>query len=276
VEWTDILRCPKTGQPLHFDEAASVLRAEDSDVTHPVIGGIIDFCPQAHDRVSASYDKVAARYDPGVTASTVGAKILGRIIWGRASDRDPMERVLSLLPDRFDGVLLDVPVGTGVFTAPLYRRYPGATILGVDCSMSMLRRAQARFQEQGVHNVHLLKADAAHLPVRDAAVDLGLSMNGWHAFADKQRTSAEMQRVLRREGTLIACGYVRGARWLSDWCVRHFGIRGGYFTPPFVTEEELAEQFRGFTMTHQGCDQAIAWFEAVKEGAGVAANTAEG
>jgi len=222
VELTDILQCPKTGQSLHFDEAASILRGEDSRVTYPVIGGIVDFCPHAHDRISAAYDKTAARYDPGITASTVRAKILGRIIWGRAGDRDPMEEVLSLLPDRFEGVLLDVPVGTGVFTAPLYRRYPEATIIGVDCSMNMLRRAQAHFQEQGVRNVHLLKADAAHLPVRDAAVDTVLSMNGWHAFADKQRATAQMHRVLREEGVLIACGYVQGARRLSDWFVRHY------------------------------------------------------
>ncbi len=267
MDLTDILRCPKTGQSLHFDEAASILRTEDSDVTYPVIGGIIDLCPQAHDRVSASYDKVAARYDPGITASTVRAKILGRIIWGRASDRDPMEKVLSLLPDRFDGVLLDVPVGTGVFTAPLYRRYPEATIIGVDCSMSMLRRAQARFQEQGVHNVHLLKADAAHLPVRDATADLVLSMNGWHAFANKQRAIAEMRRALRQKGTLIACGYVRGARRLSDWFVRHCGVRNGFFTAPFFAADDLARQFQGFTITRQASDQSIAWFEAVKEGA---------
>ncbi len=176
-----------------------------------------------------------------------------------------MKEVLSLLPDSFHGVLLDVPVGTGVFTASLYRRYPDATIIGVDCSPNMLRQAQARFREEGLSNVHLLKADAAHLPVRDAAVDLVLSMNGWHAFADKQRTSAEMRRVLRREGTLIACGYVQGARRLSDWFVRNFGVRNGYFTPPFFTENELAEQFRDFTMTQRGCNQAIAWFEAVKQ-----------
>jgi len=265
VELTDILQCPKTGQPLHFDEAALILRAEDSDVTYPVIGGIVDFCPDAHDRISASYDKVAARYDPGITAATVAAKVVGRIIWGRASDRDPMEKVLSLLPDRFDGVLLDVPVGTGVFTAPLYRRYPEATIIGVDCSMSMLRRAQARFQEQGVHNVHLLKADAANLPMRDAGADILLSMNGWHAFAHKQRAAAEMHRVLRKEGTLIACGYVQGGRRRSDWFVRHFGVRNGFFTPPFFAADDLAEQFRGFTMTQQGCDQSIAWFEALKQ-----------
>jgi ubiquinone/menaquinone biosynthesis C-methylase UbiE len=260
----DLLRCPQTGQPLHFDEAASVLRGEAFDGTCPVIDGIVDFCPQAHDRIVASYDRVAARYDPGIAASTLRAKVLGRIIWGRACDRDPMEKVLSLLPDRFDGVLLDVPVGTGVFTAPLYRRYPEATIVGVDCSLNMLRKAQARFREQGILNVHLLKADAAHLPLRDAAVDLVLSMNGWHAFADKQRMTAEMRRVLRREGTLVACGYVRGARWLSDWFVRHFGVRNGYFTPPFWTAADLAPQFQDFTMARQGNDKSIAWFEAAK------------
>lgn len=236
-------------------------------MAYPVFDGIADFCPQVHDRVSASYDKVAARYDPDITAATLRAKVLGRIIWGRASDRDPMEEVLSLLPDRFDGVLLDVPVGTAVITAPLYGRYPQATILGVDCSMNMLRRAQIRLRQQGVPNIHLLKADAASLPVRDASVDIILSMNGWHAFADKERTTAEMRRVLRREGTLIACGYVQGARWLSDWFVRHCGVRHGFFTPPFWTAEDLAAQFRGFTISRHGSDKSVAWFEAVKTGA---------
>ena len=266
MELTDLLRCPKTGQPLHFDEAASILRGEDSHVAYSVFDGIADFCPQVQDRVWASYDKVAARYDPGITAATLRARVLGRIIWGRASDRDQMKEVLSLLPDRFDGVLLDVPVGTGVFTASLYRRYPQATILGIDCSMNMLRRAHARLQEQGVPNVHLLKADAARLPVRDAAVDLVLSMNGWHAFADKQRTTAEMQRVLRPGGTLIACGYVRGARWLSDWFVRHFGVRNGFFTPPFWTAEDLALQFQNSTIARRGSEGSVAWFEAAKQG----------
>jgi len=234
-------------------------------VTYPMIDGIVDFCPPGQDKIAASYDKVAPRYDP--TASTLPAKVLGWIIWGRANDCDPMEQVLALLPDSFHGVLLDVPVGTGVFTASLYHRYPDATIVGVDCSLNMLRKAQACFQEHDVRNVHLLKADAARLPVRDAAVDLILSMNGWHAFADKGGAIAEMKRVLPTGGKLIACGYVKGARRRSDWFVRHFGVRHGYFTPPFFTGDELAEQFRGFTMTQQGCDQYIAWFEAVKTGA---------
>ncbi len=257
MELTDLLRCPKTGQPLHFDEAASILRGETSDVTYPVIDGIVDFCPQAHDRVTASYDKVAARYDPCITASTLRAKVVGRIIWGRASDRDPMEEVLSLLPDRFDGVLLDVPVGRGCSPPPSTAATRQATIIGVDCSMNMLRKAQARFQEQGVRNVHLLKADAANLPLRDAGVDIVLSMNGWHAFTDKQRTTAEMRRVLRREGTVIACGYVQGARWLSDWFVRRCGVRHGFFTPPFWAAEDLVRQFQDFTITRKGATNPL-------------------
>lgn len=264
--WTDILRCPKTGNRLCIDQTSSIARVDRANATYSIVDGIVDFCPESQDRIAASYDKVAKRYDPGITASTLRSKVLDRIIWGRAGDLDPMEEVLSLLPSRFDGVLLDVPVGTGVFTAPLYRRYPNATIIGVDCSMNMLRKAKIHFRQQGANNVHLLKADAAHLPLRDATADLVVSMNGWHAFADKHGTVAEMKRVLSADGKLIACGYIQGARRRSDWFVRHFGVRHGYFTPPFFTADEIPERFDGFTLARRGCDQSIAWFEAVQQG----------
>jgi SAM-dependent methyltransferase len=265
VAQTEILRCPKTGQPLHFDEAASVLRGEQPEVNYPVIDGIADFCSGVQDRVSASYDRAAARYDPCITGSTLSTKIVGRIIWGRAGDRDPMDKVLSLLPNRFDGVLLDVPVGTGVFTAPVYRRYPQATIVAVDCSLNMLRRAKTRFQEQGVNNIHLLKADAANLPVGDGTVDMLVCMNGWHAFADKPGTIAELRRVLRKGGVLIACGYVRGGRRVSDGFVNCFGVRKGFFTSPFFTFDDLDRRFEGLAITNKGRDTSIAWLEAIKK-----------
>ena len=265
--WTDILRCPKTGGRLHPDQMGSTLRVEHADVTYSVIDGIVDFCPEPGDRIATAYDRVVPRYDAYMLSSTTPMKVLGRIVWGFASDCDPVGKALALLPGQFDGVLLDVPVGTGVFTASLYRCYPSATIIGVDISMNMLRKAKARFREQGVENVHLIKADAAHLPVDETAADMVLSMNGWHAFVDKQGTAAEMHRVLRKEGTLIACGYVQGARRLSDWFVRHFGVRNGFFTPPFFTTGDLAQHFKGFMFVRQDNDRSMAWFEALKQGA---------
>jgi SAM-dependent methyltransferase len=272
VDWIDILQCPETGNSLQLDEAASLVRVKCSDVTYPLIDGVIDFCPKTHTKISASYDKVASRYDPYITASSLVMKVLSWIVWGSADDRDLMAEVSSNLPNSFDGVLLDVPAGTGVFTADLYSRWPKATIVAVDCSMGMLRKAQARFQEHGLSNVRLLKADAANLPVRDAAVDIVLSMNGWHAFADKQGTTAQIQRVLRQDGTLIACGYVKGAHRRSDWFVRHFGVRNGFFTPPFFRADELARQYDGFRFTRQGSNKSIAWFEAVSKGENVGAS----
>ncbi len=99
-----------------------------------------------------------------------------------------------------------------------------------------------------------------------AYADMVLSMNGWHAFADKRRAVAEMERVLPPGGRLITCGYVKGGRRRSDWFVRHFGARHGYFTPPFFTPDDIARQFEGFTILRQGSEGSFAWFAAAKKG----------
>ena len=40
-------------------------------------------------------DKVAPRYDSRIVPSTIRTKMIGMLVWGRASDRDPMEVVLA-------------------------------------------------------------------------------------------------------------------------------------------------------------------------------------
>ena len=91
-------------------------------------------------------------------------------------------------------------------------------------------------------------------------------MNGLHAFADKQCSIAEMRRVIRKQGKLIACCYVKGVRRLSDWFVRHFGVRRGFFKPPFFHVDDIASQLEGFTIGRQGNAESLAYFEAVSKG----------
>jgi len=262
---TDILRCPETGKKLRFDNGDTIVRAENSDLEYPVVDGIINFCPGAADKVSKAYDKIADRYDATLTRPRMLTRICNTVVWGFSDDNTYADTVLSYLPSDFDGILLDVPVGTGVFTSPFYAKFPKATIIGIDLSMSILRKARERFERDGLTNVYLLRADAAKLPLRDASVDLVLSMNGWHVFTDKQRAVAEIGRVLRKQGTLIACGYIKGARKLSDWFVRHFGARNGFINPPFFELDDIASQFKGFTIIRQADVKSIAYFEAVKE-----------
>jgi ubiquinone/menaquinone biosynthesis C-methylase UbiE len=267
MELTDILVCPKSGNSLRFDNDDSVVRVEGCDAVYPVIDGVIDFCDPEPDRISASYNKIAYRYDAYITNSTLFMKICNRIVWGTTDDTSYyMDTFLSNLPTEFDGVLLDVPVGTGVFTSSLYARYPNATIIGVDSSMGMLQEAKNRFDKEGLKNIRLIRADATYLPVRDGVVDLVLFMNGLHVFPDKRGAIAEMGRVLRKQGMLAACGYVKGFSKRSDWVVRHFLRRTGCFNPPFFTLDDLAEQLVGFTISRQGNLESFVYFEAINEG----------
>ena len=266
MELTDIIRCPETGKKLRFDEGNTIVHAEDSNIEYPVVDGIVDFCHGAADKVSTAYDKIADRYDSVLTPRPrMLTRICNTVVWGFSDDNTYADTVLSYLPSNFDGILLDLPVGTGVFTSPFYAKFPKATIIGIDLSMGILRKARERFEREGLRNVCLLRADAAKLPLRNDAVDLVLSMNGWHAFANKQRAIAEIGRVLRKQGTLIACGYIRGARKLSDWFVKHFGARNAFLNPPFFRLDEIASQFKGFTIIRQADIKSIAYFEAVKE-----------
>jgi len=145
MELTEILRCPKTGNRLRFRDVDSVVHVEDSDVTYPVVDGIVDFCGEARDAVSASYDAVAPRYDSLVTSPSILMRFCNMIVWGPGDDREYADTVLSLLPSRFDGVLLDVPVGTGVFTCSLYAGFPDATIIAVDSSWACCSRPRIVF-----------------------------------------------------------------------------------------------------------------------------------
>ena len=266
MELTDILRCPQTGDELQFGDCGSVVYVEHSDVTYPVVDGIIDFCPGAADKVSAAYDKIANCYDAILTRPRMLTRICNTVVWGLSDDNTYADMVLSYLPSEFDGILLDVPVGTGVFTSPFYAKFPKATIIGIDLSMGILRKARERFEQGGLRNVFLLRADVAKLPLKNDTVDLVLSMNGWHVCTDKQCAIAEIRRVLRKRGTLVACGYVKGARKFSDWFVKHFGVRNGFFNPQFFGQDDIASQFKGFTIIRQGNIKFVSYFEAIKGG----------
>jgi ubiquinone/menaquinone biosynthesis C-methylase UbiE len=95
------------------------------------------------------------------------------------------------------GPALDVPCGTGLFTARAYRRNPEARILAVDFSMGMLRAPRRRAARLGVDNAVFIRADVAKLPFADGCVDGCISMAGFHAFPDPAAAAVQIGRVLK-------------------------------------------------------------------------------
>jgi len=183
----------------------------------------------------------ASLYDGMMTYSTFLGKAICRIVWNMDGDRNYryLERALSGIPEDFAGRLLEVPVGTGVLTMPVYRGLPGADITCLDYSPDMMSAAQARAGRMGIENARFVQGDVGALPFDDESFDIVLSLNGFHAFPDKEAAWRETFRVLKPGGTFCGCFYIRGGCGRTDWFIKHLYQPKGYFTPPYETEESL-------------------------------------
>lgn len=194
-----------------------------------------------NDKIKASYKQSKNIYDDVLTQGKWWSRLYIRLFWGGVDDNEIAREVLKYIPDDFTGRLLDVPVGTAVFT---YRKYAGmknADIVCLDYSTDMLEQARKRFDKNKSGNVTVLQGDVGNLPFEDEHFDIVLSMNGFHAFPDKQKAYAETNRVLKTGGKFIACFYVKGRSKVTDLLVENILAKKGWFTPPFETVESLKE-----------------------------------
>ena len=125
-------------------------------------------------------------YDGMITCSTLSGKAVCRLVWdmNKAENDAYLEKALSGIPEHFSGKLLEVPVGTGILTMPLYKTLPKADITCLDYSADMMGQAQEKADRLHLKNVTFQQGDVGALPYADGAFDIVLSLNGFHAFPD--------------------------------------------------------------------------------------------
>jgi ubiquinone/menaquinone biosynthesis C-methylase UbiE len=139
------------------------------------------------DKIKDSYRQTRNIYDDVLTRSKWWSRLYMDVFWGGIDDNEIAAKTLSYIPDDFSGKLLDVPVGTGVFTAGKYARMKQAEITCLDYSEDMLVQARVRFEKEGIRNVQAVQGDVGALPFADGSFDTVLSMNGIHVFPNKER-----------------------------------------------------------------------------------------
>jgi demethylmenaquinone methyltransferase / 2-methoxy-6-polyprenyl-1,4-benzoquinol methylase len=136
--------------------------------------------------VQRMFDRVAPRYDLANTVFSLGQD-KG---WRQAAARAARLAVGE--------VAVDVACGTGALTRELEATAPGATVVGLDFSSEMLKRAgSGRFAA----------GDALQLPLADASVDVVTIAFGLRNLPEPGQGLLEFRRVLRPGGRLIVCEF---------------------------------------------------------------------
>ena len=217
------------------------------------------------DKIKSSYKFSKNFYDDAITQGKWWSKLYFKLLWGGVDDNEIAHRVLSWIPDDFMGKLLDVPVGTAVFTAEKYKRMTRADIICLDYSQDMLERAKHRFHEAGITNIKTMQGDVSALPFEDNSFDFVLCMNGLHVFPDKTKAYSEILRTLKSGGELLACFYIAGEKKAADWLARTVMTRMGWFTPPFDTVETLRNRLEPhYAILDFHVEGAMVYFRAKK------------
>jgi ubiquinone/menaquinone biosynthesis C-methylase UbiE len=216
------------------------------------------------ENISKSYKRLASKYDSMLSTESWLSRALCKVIWG-FSETAYAKSLLELIPDDFGAELLDIPVGTGLFTSEKYAKLTQANITCVDYSCDMMGMASERFHNAGIENVVFHQGDVGNLVFPDNTFDIVLSMNGFHAFPDKEAAYYELTRVLKQGGLFIGCFYIKNENRRTDWFIRHFYVQKKYFTPPFQTLGDVSGKLKQtFSQVKIWNTEAILCFCCVK------------
>lgn len=191
-------------------------------------------------KVFAAYEgvgKLSELYDGMMSASTVVGRLALKFFWGFSTEEyfEFLSQALAGIPENFSGRLLEVPVGTGVLTLPIYKRLIEAEIFCLDYSTAMISAAETYAKKISLPNVTFIQGDVGKLSFSEKFFDVVLSVNGLHAFPDKIAAHKEIYRVLKPGGIFCGSAYITGENFVTDVFVEQFCNRMGFFTPPHET-----------------------------------------
>lgn len=175
-----------------------------------------------------SFARAAATYDQ--------AAVLQREVCARALERLDLVRLSP-------GVILDAGCGTGFAAPALLRRFPGATVLGLDLALPMLQAARLRVPRWrnwiGAARQQFVCGDNERLPLRAGSVGMLWSNLAFQWANDLPRVFTECLRVLEPGGLLTFTTF--GPDTLKELRQAFAGRAGSVHVNRFVDMHDIGD-----------------------------------
>jgi len=162
------------------------------------------------------YDRFAGLYD---------------VVYGW-SLRPGRRRARERLAPRAGERVLEVGVGTGL---DLQTYPPGCTVVGVDLSEQMLRRAQRRVARRREPGVALCRMDASRLGHPEASFDAVYAPYLMNVVPDPVAVGRELRRVCRADGRIVLLNHFAA----PDGGWRPWDRLGGWLAVPTLVRWDL-------------------------------------
>lgn len=151
------------------------------------------------------------------------------------------------------GRILEVGVGTGI-SLPDYARHN--TIVGVDLSEPMLRKAHERVVEHKLTNVESLSVmDAMNMALPDRSFDVVVAQFVITAVPNPEATLDEFARVIKPGGEIVLVNHIgaeSGPRYVFEACFAPLARRLGWRPEfPFKRLTDWAATHGGVTLVER-------------------------
>ena len=127
---------------------------------------------------------------------------------GSLVKRVEWELILDLLRPGPAEFLLDAGCGTGIFTMDMLSC--GARVVGIDLSLSMIRRARHKARSS---RLRILSADIIRLPFPENSFDKAASITALEFIPDARKAVKELFRVTRSGGPVVVATLNSQSPW---------------------------------------------------------------
>jgi demethylmenaquinone methyltransferase/2-methoxy-6-polyprenyl-1,4-benzoquinol methylase len=160
------------------------------------------------------FDAIAPRYD-----------LLNHVL-SAGLDRRWRDRAIEALALPPGSRVLDLCTGTGDLAIAATRLVAPVSVVGVDFSGEMLRRARTKIVDASLaSSIRLVRGDATRIPLPDASCDAAMIGFGIRNVAEPERALRELARVLRPGGRLAILEFgeprIPGIKTLYSWYFRY-------------------------------------------------------